>query len=73
MSDGLPVRLELHAHGDRDSTYLAAVSFFDASFEEGWRITYVMQELDTGSHEDLGRVDPDDAWDVEYNAIGVLR
>jgi len=73
QKNGLVVRLRFDAHGGRDETYLSAVDFFDSSFEQGWKLTYVCQELDTGMHEDLDRIPDQGIWDVEYQAVGQLK
>lgn len=74
-TDGLGVRLEFRSHGDRDRTYLAAIDFFDRSFEKGWRLVHVTQELNSNIyHDDLTQIaEGDDDWIVEYDAVGVLR
>lgn len=69
---GLPARLRFDTVGDRDGTYLAAVDHFDRSFQKGWRVVYVSQDL-VLEDVDLNGVPRGDTWEVQYDAMGVLR
>lgn len=69
---GLSVRLRFTATGGRDETHLAAIDHYDRTLEDGWRLVYVEQDLVLEDLDSNG-VPHGETWQVEYDAMGVLR
>jgi hypothetical protein len=69
----LGVRLKFETHGDRSESFATAVDHFEKTFQEGWRLVFVEEELDTGGHENMDRIPENDCWDCRYDAIGYMK